>query len=138
MNRQDGSPPGDENSLIAERRAKLARLRGAGVAFPNDFRRDALAADLHATYAEKSDEWLAAHPVRVRVAGRMMFKRVMGKASFAKLQDGSGQIQAYLQAEALGEGYDAFKTWSRRCARCRTSGMASPTPRRATAGATWT
>ncbi|HKY00844.1 MAG TPA: lysine--tRNA ligase [Steroidobacteraceae bacterium] len=111
MNRQDGSPPGDENALIAERRAKLARLREAGVAFPNDFRRDALAADLHATYAEKSDEWLAANPVRVRVAGRMMFKRVMGKASFAKLQDGSGQIQVYLQAEALGEGYDAFKAW---------------------------
>src|SRR5262245_31375905 len=85
MNRQEGSPPGDENALIAERRAKLARLREVGVAFPNDFRRDALAADLHATYAEKTDEWLAANPVRVRVAGRMMFKRVMGKASFAKL-----------------------------------------------------
>jgi lysyl-tRNA synthetase class 2 len=101
----------DENSLIAERRAKLARLREAGVAFPNDFRRDALAADLHATYAGKSDEWLAANPVSVRVAGRMMFKRLMGKASFAKLQDGSGQIQAYLQADALGGGYEEFKGW---------------------------
>ncbi|MBM4218702.1 MAG: lysine--tRNA ligase [Gammaproteobacteria bacterium] len=111
MERKDDSPPADENALIAERRAKLARLREAGVAFPNDFRRDALAADLHATYAERSDEWLAAQPVRVRVAGRMMFKRVMGKASFAKLQDGSGQLQVYLQAGALGTAYEAFKSW---------------------------
>jgi lysyl-tRNA synthetase class 2 len=111
MKGKDGEPPQDENALIAERRAKLARLREAGVAFPNDFRRDALAADLHATFTERSDEWLQAHPVRVRVAGRMMFKRVMGKASFAKLQDASGQIQAYLQAEALGAGYEAFKGW---------------------------
>jgi lysyl-tRNA synthetase class 2 len=111
MDRKDETPPADENALIAERRAKLARLREAGVAFPNDFRRDALAADLHATYAERSDEWLAAHPVRVRVAGRMMAKRVMGKASFAKLQDGSGQLQVYLQAAALGEAYEAFKGW---------------------------
>ena len=101
----------DENALIAERRAKLARMREAGTAFPNDFRRDALAADLHATWGGRSDEWLAANPVRVRVAGRMMFKRVMGKASFAKLQDSTGQIQVYLQSEALGEGYQAFKGW---------------------------
>jgi len=111
MERRDESPPADENALIAERRAKLARLREAGIAFPNDFRRDALAADLHATYAERSDEWLAAHPVRVRVAGRMMAKRLMGKASFAKLQDGSGQLQMYLQAATLGDAYEAFKGW---------------------------
>ncbi|HET8692254.1 MAG TPA: OB-fold nucleic acid binding domain-containing protein, partial [Steroidobacteraceae bacterium] len=104
-------PPADENALMAERRAKLARLREAGNAFPNDFRRDALAADLHAAYEGRSDESLAANPVRVRVAGRMMFKRLMGKASFAKLQDGSGQIQAYLQAETLGPAYEAFKSW---------------------------
>ncbi len=101
----------DENALIAERRAKLARLRESGGAFPNDFRRDALAHDLHSTYGNRSDEWLAAHPVRVHVAGRMMFKRVMGKASFAKLQDGSGQIQLYLQAQALGPRYEEFKGW---------------------------
>jgi lysyl-tRNA synthetase class 2 len=111
MDRKDETTPQDENALIAERRAKLARLREAGIAYPNDFRRDALAADLHATYAGKSEEWLAAHPVRVRVAGRMMFKRLMGKASFAKLQDASGQLQLYLQADALGAGYDAFKGW---------------------------
>jgi lysyl-tRNA synthetase class 2 len=111
MSRREEPPPADENALVAERRAKLARLREAGVAYPNDFRRDALAADLHATYAGKSDEWLAANPVSVRVAGRMMFKRLMGKASFAKLQDGSGQIQAYLQADALGAAYEEFKVW---------------------------
>ncbi len=101
----------DENALIAERRSKLARLREAGVAYPNDFRRDALAADIHATWSERSDEWLAANPVRVRVAGRMMFKRVMGKASFAKLQDSSGQVQAYLQSDVLGAAYEEFKGW---------------------------
>jgi len=105
------TPTTDENLLIAERRAKLAALRGAGTAFPNDFRRDALARDLHNTFAERSNESLEAEPVRVRVAGRMMFKRVMGKASFAKLQDSSGQIQAYLQSNALGEAYEAFKGW---------------------------
>ena len=76
-------PVVDEHALIAERRAKLARLRESGGAFPNDFRRDALSHDLHTTYGDRSDEWLAANPVRVHVAGRMMFKRVMGKASFA-------------------------------------------------------
>jgi lysyl-tRNA synthetase class 2 len=111
MERKDETPPTDENALMAERRAKLVRLREAGVAFPNDFRRDALAAYLHATYEGRDDAWLAANPVRVRVAGRMMFKRLMGKASFAKLQDASGQIQAYLQADALGEAYEAFKGW---------------------------
>jgi lysyl-tRNA synthetase class 2 len=111
MDRKDPPPPADENALIAERRAKLARLREVAPAFPNDFRRDALAADLLATYAERSDEWLAAHPVRVRVAGRMMFKRVMGKASFTKLQDVSGQLQVYLQSGTLGEAYEAFKGW---------------------------
>jgi lysyl-tRNA synthetase class 2 len=111
MDRNDATPSTDENALISERRAKLARLRATGVAFPNDFRRDALAADLHATYEGKSDEWLVAHPVRVRVAGRMMFKRLMGKASFAKLQDASGQVQLYLQAAALGDAYEAFKGW---------------------------
>jgi lysyl-tRNA synthetase, class II len=111
MKGKDGDAPLDENALVAERRAKLARLREAGTPFPNDFRRDALAADLHATYENRSDEWLTAHPLRVRVAGRMMFKRVMGKASFAKLQDASGQIQAYLQAGTLGAAYDDFKGW---------------------------
>jgi lysyl-tRNA synthetase, class II len=100
-----------ENHLIAERRAKLAALRAQGVAFPNDFRRDALAADLLATYAERDSQWLEANPVRVRVGGRMMFKRVMGKASFAKLADRSGAIQLFLQEDALGAAYEAFKDY---------------------------
>ncbi len=98
-----------ENHLIAERRAKLAGLRAQGPAFPNDFRRDALAADLLATYAERDAAWLEANPVHVRVGGRMMFKRVMGKASFAKIADRSGAIQLFLQEDALGAHYEAFK-----------------------------
>jgi lysyl-tRNA synthetase class 2 len=105
------APEADENQLIAERRAKLARLREEGNPFPNDFRRDALAGDLHATFDGHSNESLEAQPVRVHVAGRMMFKRVMGKASFAKLQDATGQVQLYLQASALGDAYEAFKGW---------------------------
>jgi lysyl-tRNA synthetase class 2 len=102
----------DENRLIAERRAKLRTLRASGVAFPNDFRRDAHAADLLKAYAERDVAWLEANPVRVRVGGRMMFKRVMGKASFAKIQDVSGQIQLFLQEQALGaEAYAAFKDY---------------------------
>jgi lysyl-tRNA synthetase class 2 len=104
------SDSNDENHLIAERRAKLAALRAAGTAFPNDFRRDALAAELLATYLERDNAWLEANPVRVRVGGRMMFKRVMGKASFAKLADRSGQVQLFLQGESLGaEAYERFK-----------------------------
>jgi lysyl-tRNA synthetase class 2 len=101
----------DENHLIAERRAKLARLRERGAAFPNDFRRNALAEDLATAYGARSAEQLDAQPVRVAVAGRMRAKRVMGRASFAKLEDSSGAIQIFLQREALGAGYDDFKTW---------------------------
>ena len=101
----------DENRLIAERRAKLAALRGAGPAYPNDFRRDALAAQIEAGYGDKSAAWLEANPVHVRVGGRLMAKRVMGKASFAKLADRSGRIQVFLQQAALGEAYDAWKGW---------------------------
>jgi lysyl-tRNA synthetase class 2 len=101
----------DENHLIAERRAKLAKLRERGVAFPNDFRRNALAAHLIAAYGEKSPEALDAAAVPVSVAGRMRVKRVMGKASFAKLEDSSGAIQVFLQQATLGAVYDDFKTW---------------------------
>jgi len=107
-------PPGaapEENRLIAERRAKLAALRAQGPAYPNHFRRDALAADLLSTYQERDAAWLEANPVRVRVGGRMMFKRLMGKASFAKLADRSGAIQLFLQEETLGASYEAFKSY---------------------------
>jgi lysyl-tRNA synthetase, class II len=101
----------EENHLIAERRAKLARLREGGNAYPNHFRRDALAADLLTAYGHKSAEALDADAIRVKVAGRMRAKRVMGKASFAKLEDSSGAIQVFLQQQALGEAYDEFKGW---------------------------
>jgi len=101
----------EENHLIAERRAKLAKLRERGNAFPNGFRRDALAADLATAYAGKSAEALEADAIRIKVAGRMRAKRVMGKASFAKLEDSSGAIQIFLQQQALGAAYDEFKGW---------------------------
>ena len=108
---EGGGHGGDENKLIAERRAKLAALRAAGPAFPNDFRRDALGGQLHASFGERSAEWLDANPTRVRVGGRLLFRRVMGKASFAKIGDRTGQIQLYLQQEALGSAYETFKGW---------------------------
>ena len=101
----------DENHLIAERRAKLAKLRERGGAFPNDFRRDALAADILTAYGGKSAEALDAAAVQVKIAGRLRVKRVMGKASFAKIEDSSGSIQIFLQRETLGEVYDEFKGW---------------------------
>jgi lysyl-tRNA synthetase, class II len=101
----------DENKLIAERRAKLEQLRGAGNAFPNDYRRNALAAQLHSAFGDRSPEWLEANPARVNVGGRMLFKRVMGKASFAKIADRTGQIQLFLQQDTLGAAYEAFKGW---------------------------
>jgi lysyl-tRNA synthetase, class II len=101
----------DENKLIAERRGKLAALRATGSAFPNDFRRDALAGQLLDSYGERTDEWLTANPTLVKVGGRLLFKRVMGKASFAKIADRTGQIQLFLQLEKLGAGYEAFKGW---------------------------
>jgi lysyl-tRNA synthetase class 2 len=100
----------DENHLITERRAKLAKLRERGIAFPNDFRRDALAGDILTAYGEKSGDALDAAAIRVRVAGRMRTKHVMKKSSFAKIEDSSGLIQLFLQP-ALGEVYDEFKTW---------------------------
>jgi lysyl-tRNA synthetase class 2 len=107
----DHDPVADENRLIAERRAKLAAWRERTVAFPNDFRRDALAAQLLSSYAERDGAWLEANPVRVNVGGRMMFKRVMGKASFAKIADRSGQLQLFLQSGSLGEAYEEFKSY---------------------------
>jgi lysyl-tRNA synthetase class 2 len=101
----------DDNHLISERRMKLAKLRERGIAYPNGFRRNALAADLLNAYAAKSAAFFEGEQVRVSVAGRMRAKRVMGKASFAKIEDGSGAIQIFLQQQALGETYDEFKTW---------------------------
>ena len=102
----------EENKLIAERRRKLDALREQGQAFPNDFRRDAMAGELLAEYAEKSAEDLEAEPRRVAVAGRMMAKRIMGKAAFTHVQDMTGKIQLFVQRDAVGEDvYAAFKGW---------------------------
>jgi lysyl-tRNA synthetase class 2 len=104
----------DENHLIAERRAKLAALREQGIAFPNDFKRADYAGDLQAEYADAeawTTEKLEATARRVAVAGRLMAKRVMGKASFVTIQDMSGRLQLFLQGAALGDTYEAFKGW---------------------------
>jgi len=105
--------PEDENKLIAQRREKLQLIREQGNAFPNDFRRDSLAAELHTEYGDKSAEQLEELQVPVKVAGRMMAKRIMGKASFAQLQDMSGRIQLFLQRDNLPENVynEGFKKW---------------------------
>ena len=106
------SPATDENHIIAERREKLAQWRLDGNAYPNDFARQNTAAKLEHHYNDKSTEELDATPVEVSVAGRIMFKRLMGKASFISIQDLSGRIQLYVARDAIGtEAYQAFKHW---------------------------
>jgi lysyl-tRNA synthetase class 2 len=112
MTEQSQTPPQDENQIMAERRAKLARLREAGQAFPNDFRRKDLASELHHFHGGKDKAQLEAEKPHAIVAGRMMLKRVMGKASFATLQDMSGQVQVYVNNDVTGaEAHEAFKHW---------------------------
>ena len=102
----------EEGKLIAERRRKLDAMRETGGAYPNDFRRNAIADELQETFADHDDDTLKDENVVVSVAGRMMVKRVMGKASFIKLQDRSGQIQVRLERDRLPEGiYQGFKKW---------------------------
>ena len=116
------APVLDENQLILERREKLKAIRqqqqdGQGVAFPNDFKPTHRAADLFASYADTSSEELAALNLTTAVAGRMMLKRVMGKASFCTLQDASfgptgGRVQIYVKGEDIGDAlYASFKHW---------------------------
>ena len=118
----DSAPVLDENQLIHERREKLklARQRqkdGHGVAFPNDFKPQHRAAELFEAHGEKNAETLVTDNTQTRVAGRMMLKRVMGKASFCTLQDASfgpsgGRIQVYVKGEEIGlELYEQFKHW---------------------------
>jgi lysyl-tRNA synthetase, class II len=103
----------NENDLIAQRRQQLNELRETGNAFSNDFRRDSLAADLVAKYEEKTKEELETEGVKVAIAGRMMSRRIMGKASFAHIQDMSGKIQLYVRRDDLPEGLynTGFKKW---------------------------
>ncbi len=114
MNDKTEQQPVDENKLIAERRQKLAAIRDSSkTAFPNDFRRNVMAGELQAEYGDRSKEELEALNLRVSIAGRMMLKRVMGKASFATLQDMSGRIQIYVARDDLPEGVynEQFKKW---------------------------
>ncbi|MFZ5543189.1 MAG: lysine--tRNA ligase [Pseudomonadota bacterium] len=100
----------DENQLIAERREKLAALRKTGIAFPNDFKPDRHAADLQRQYGAQPNEELEPQSVQVAVGGRLMLKRVMGKASFGTLQDASGRIQLFVTKDGVGEAaYEQFK-----------------------------
>ena len=106
------SPSQDENQIMAERRQKLKSIREQRIAFPNDFKRSHFAQVLQDAHAGKEKEALEAEKIEVAVAGRMMLKRVMGKASFATLQDGSGRIQAYISNDGVGEEQHAeFKHW---------------------------
>jgi lysyl-tRNA synthetase class 2 len=108
----DTIPLHDDNQLIAERREKLAAIRKQGVAFPNDFKPRHRAAELQRKHGEQSNDELEPLAVHVSVAGRMMLKRVMGKASFCSLQDGSGRIQLRVSIDAVGDAtYAAFKHW---------------------------
>jgi len=107
----------DDNSLITERREKLAAIRAeakasGGAAFPNDFKPKQHARELLRKYGELPNEELEPLAVKVSLAGRLMLKRVMGKASFGTLQDGSGRIQLFVTKDALGEtAYEGFKHW---------------------------
>lgn len=102
----------DENHILAHRREKLSQLRAEGQAYPNSFRRDTLAAHLHGSYGNRSAESLATETAEFSLAGRLVAKRVMGKASFGQVQDMSGRIQLFVRLDAVGkEAYESFKTW---------------------------
>jgi lysyl-tRNA synthetase, class II len=106
------TPSTDDNQLISERREKLAAIRQRGVAFPNDFKPKHHAQELQRKHSALPNEELEPQGIEVALAGRMMLKRVMGKASFCTLQDGSGRIQLFVTKDHLGdEAYDAFKHW---------------------------
>ena len=103
----------DENKLIAERKSKLALLRESGNPYINDFRPQNLANSIHVKFDSFSNEDLQEAGEFVTVAGRLMLKRIMGKASFVQLQDTSGQIQLFVTRDELEEGFynEQFKKW---------------------------
>lgn len=101
-----------ENEIMALRKSHLADLRAKGNAFPNDFRRQHEAMELHNAYGEKTREELQEDLVETAVAGRIVLRRMMGKASFITLQDVSGRIQLYIRQSDVGdEVYNEFKRW---------------------------
>ncbi|SRR5579883_159095 len=102
----------DTNELIAQRRSKLDALRKQGIAYPNDFRRDSFAANLREQHENKTEPELEAKPIHVKVAGRIMTRRLMGKASFIHLQDMTGRIQVYVRQDEISpEKYTEFLDW---------------------------
>ncbi len=103
----------DEQEQIKQRRAKLNAIRENGIAFPTDFRRNVVSGELIAEYGEKTAEELEQEPIRVKLAGRIMTRRIMGKAAFCHIQDMSGKIQLYVARDHLPEGFynDQFKKW---------------------------
>ena len=111
-----GAPPSqapiDDNQIITERRAKLARIRESGPAFPNDFVPADRAGALLAAHGEKTRESIESERVPASLAGRMVLKRVQGKASFATIQDATGRLQLWLNDEGVGaDAHEAFKHW---------------------------
>ncbi|HEY5715165.1 MAG TPA: lysine--tRNA ligase [Psychromonas sp.] len=110
---QPEAPQEELNEIMAQRLAKLEAMRDKGQAFPNDFRRDNISDDLHKLYDDKTKEELEELAVEVTVAGRMMMRRIMGKASFATIQDMGGRIQVYVTRDNLAEGFynSEFKKW---------------------------
>jgi lysyl-tRNA synthetase class 2 len=122
MSDEDQLPIPSESHVLAERRAKLSALRELGNAFPNDVRPTHRVAEINTRFATHTRETLEAEPVRIKIAGRMVLKRVQGKASFATLQDGShqlgadgnhdGRLQLWMNDEGIGaEAHEAFKHW---------------------------
>lgn len=112
MSTETKEPELDTNSVIEIRREKLAKLRQKGNPFPNSFRREDYADDLHIKYDGKTKEELAQVEINVVVAGRIMMQRNMGKASFVQIQDKSAKIQLYIRKNDIKEGlYDEFKDW---------------------------
>ena len=115
-NNQNNEPVVDENSIISERRSKLEELRKSGIAFPNQFKPENLSSDLHKNYDTDDKETLEKKGIEVSISGRMMLKRVMGKASFATIQDNNGRIQLYVARDFINsvdnpELYAQFKKW---------------------------
>ena len=103
--------PLDATDVYVVRKHKLAALRQQGFCFPNQFRREHLAMDLLTEYASKTKEELVGLAVSVCVAGRIVLRRVMGKASFFHIQDVSGRLQVYVRANELPDVYEQFKQW---------------------------
>ena len=102
----------ERNEQIVQRRSKLEQLRVAGTAYVNGFERDALAQQLLCDYGDLDNDTFAAKPIRVKVAGRIMTRRIMGKASFVHIKDMSGRLQLYVTRDGLPEGaYQNFKAW---------------------------